>query len=442
MENNNNIISIDDLKTSKRKSRSRKDDLTPAMKQDMISHYIDDTIQNPVGKSPDKKFVCLSPDGIQKLVYEIKDQEVLRSDEAAVLNMLGESIKEHFVNDLDLHMTAKQYKDAVTYWQMKTPTMETPKLIAWKGENCLAFRKLPFELGLGDTPIFDEMMARTSNSEALMCFIGSLFFPESDLQQYVWLQGEGGEGKGALCRFLAKALGCLYSSQTTPSSGDGSKFWTYGIRGARLVVFPDCNNSKWVTSGLFKSLTGGDPIRVEKKGGDIWTESLNTKFIFLSNNRPGVSSQKSDTRRLIYCEMKPFSGKQDARYEARLWKEAGYFISKCTALYLGKYPNHGILDVCSQGVEQLISENEEIYEEYFNEHFELGGGYECLPKYFNNKIISFSKNTFEREALRTWIERIHNLKKTGVKVSGKVIYVYKGVKHIPTGGWGVPSQDE
>ncbi len=298
MENDSNVISLGDVKINKRKaSRSKKDDLTPAMKQDMISHFIDDTIQNPVGKSPDKKFVCLSPNGIQKLVYEIKDQEVLFSDKVAVLNMLGESIKEHFINDIDLHMTAKQYSDAVDYWKMKTPTMAPPRMVSWRGEDCLSMRKLPFQIGLGDTPLFDELMGRITNSNALMAFIGSLIYEESNLQQYVWLHGRGGDGKGALCRVLAKALDHLYSSQVVPIAGD--KFWTYFIRDKRLVVFEDCNNTSWITSGLFKNLTGGGKVSVTQKYGGTWNEDLSAKYIFCSNEKPDLSSEEADQRRII-----------------------------------------------------------------------------------------------------------------------------------------------
>ena len=156
----------------------------------------------------------------------------------------------------------------------------------------------------------------------------------SYMQQYVWLHGKGNEGKGSLNRFLQRVFGPAYCSKQPNESGD--KFWTHELLGKRLVVFPDCNDQKFVTSGLFKSMTGGDPVAVEAKGEMSYTTRLNAKYLVLSNEKPQISSEKADKRRIIYCEIAPREDLIDLNFEARLWDEGGAFLGKCWSLYQGQ----------------------------------------------------------------------------------------------------------
>lgn len=411
----------------KDRQREESEKVSQFDRQLMMSHFINDTDNNPAGFSPSKRFVILTPDGVERLIYRITPEgEFELSGEKAVNAMVASHMETDFAGNPLMEMCNSQRKQAVEYWYYSTPAVEPPKKIAWKGEDCLAFRKLPFELGLGDTPLFDEMMARTSNAEALMCFIGSLVFEEADRQQYVWLHGQGGEGKGALCRFLAKALGRLYASRQAPEKAN--QFWTYSIRDARLVVFPDCNNTGFVASGLFKSLTGGDHVNMERKNGLQWSEVISAKFMFLSNEKPNLSSEMADRRRIIYCEIKPFNGDQDPRYEAQLWKEGGYFLSKCASLYSGMYPHHGVIKTETDVIATWIATNEEDMEEFFNNHFELDKNSYCKPKDFQDKIQMFSRKKHEQRMFRSWLERTHKIVKKPQYHDGNTIYSYHGIK--------------
>ena len=178
----------------------------------------------------------------------------------------------------------------------------------------LAFTRLPWHAADDITPTWDLIISRMSNADAFTAWVGSLFDETSYQQQYVWLHGKGNEGKGCINRFLMRVFGPAYCAKQPKERGD--KFWTHDLLGKRLVVFPDCNDSAFVASGLFKSMTGGDPIPVEAKGEMAYTTRLAAKYLIISNERPDLSSETADRRRIIYCEM---TGRDDA--EAHLEAE-------------------------------------------------------------------------------------------------------------------------
>jgi hypothetical protein len=233
----------------------------------------------------------------------------------------------------------------------------------------LCLRRLPWDLEPGDTPAFDELFSRIDNGFALKAWIGSLFVQASDRQQYCWIYGEGRNGKGSLASFLHRVFGPSYRAETVPEKGN--RFWTSGLLGSRLVVFPDCNNYTFVTTGLFKSLTGGDAVRVERKGLASSTAILQSKFLFLSNTKPALTSKKADRRRVIYCVANELAKDTKiiakADYDAMLWKEGPAFIMKCLSAFKA-CESAGEIPTESLEIEALILGTEEPMEILFKRY--------------------------------------------------------------------------
>jgi phage/plasmid-associated DNA primase len=162
------------------------------------------------------------------------------------------------------------------------------------------------------------------------------------------MYGQGKDGKGTLNRFLARVFGGAFCAKTPPAKGD--KFWTFGLIGKRLVSFADCDDTKFVASGLFKSLTGGDPMPVEAKKQMAFTYMPVAKYLFFSNRKPEISSERSDQRRIIYCEFKPADVVDEAGFQERLWEEGGAFLTNCIVKYAEAHREPG----------PIICENEKI----------------------------------------------------------------------------------
>ncbi len=268
-------------------------------------------------------------------------------------------------------LTAKHMNEIVTEFCAIAPPIPEPAMVLQKNEPGLTYRRLPFDIEPDPTmercPLFCEMMNRTSNNEALVQWIGSLFDPDADMQQYVWLYGEGQNGKSTLGRVLHRILGP--GARYTDPPKKSHDFWLYDLIGKRLVVYGDCDDERFVTHGTFKSMTGGDPVRANVKFAPALQVVMKAKHLFFSNKKPGISSSMADQRRIILCEMMPIEGAADPTYEHRLWLEAPYILGECRRLYQENCgPGRRI--ACDQSAaKELAMENDVRFETIFSCRF-------------------------------------------------------------------------
>lgn len=231
-------------------------------------------------------------------------------------------------------LDARGAENVLAYWRLNSDVISEPAAFAWADEDIYCFSKLPFsyQRGVACPEIFQEFLSRTTNAEALVRFVGSLFYPESDRQQYVWMYGGGNNGKGSFARLLYRALGRGYKALSVPDPSS-YRFFTSQLIAGRLGVFGEVNSPKFVTSALFKQCTGNEPMAIENKGKDSYTAMLTIKFLLLSNSLPALSSEKADLRRIIFCEVKEISGEVRPNYEQELWDNAQNILSYCRDQY-------------------------------------------------------------------------------------------------------------
>ncbi len=284
---------------------------------------------------------------------------------------------------------------------------------------------MPWDPEPGPTPTWDDLLSRASAPEALCAYLGSLFVDASDRQQYLWIYGEGNDGKGSLFRFLHRCFGVAFGNEYVPEGKD--KFWTAGLLNKRIVIFPDCNEYGFITTGLFKSLTGGDPVRMEFKGKQSFTALINTKFIYGSNERPKISGERSDLRRLIYCEMKSWVGDADSNYESRLWDEGGAFIHKCLEAYKKASPQHAAIVVDQDRLSALASDTEEVFEAA-TMHFKIAKGNSCTAAAFYAVVRGqVSTNDHVIRKFKRYLERNHAVTKERRRGEGERGWFYLGI---------------
>ena len=351
----------------------------------------------------------------------------------------------------DYRWSAKTVREARDFWAMATPAIAGDvKMVRWLSERGLCFNRLPWDLGglstPTTTPTWHALMGRMTNSTAFRLWLGSIFFEEARNHQYVWMVGRGGDGKGAINRFLSRVFGNAYCAKQPPAKGD--KFWTYGLIGKRLVAYPDCNAAGFVAGGLFKSLTGDDPIDVEAKGRMSFTYRPIAKHIFFSNENPRISSENAHTRRIIFCEFTGAPEERDPEFEAKLWNEGGLFLTGCIQDYIDAYPNHGDIDTEGDELGDLLSQLEEPYEEAFTRHLGVvqppydtsaalsdlsDDDFEqrCVRPARMQEILHFAfKDERSREGFMKWLQVKHHVKKTTVRRGFKTPKVYVGVGEI------------
>ena len=99
-----------------------------------------------------------------------------------------------------------------------------------------------------------------------MAFHASLFIKEAFLQQYLYIHGGGGDGKGSVVRILKRVLGkAAYIKQRGPSGHD--KHYGVSFVDKRMVVFADSRDPAVVRADYVMALTGDDGLEVEPKEG-------------------------------------------------------------------------------------------------------------------------------------------------------------------------------
>jgi P4 family phage/plasmid primase-like protien len=103
----------------------------------------------------------------------------------------------------------------------------------------------------------------------LIAAANAVLLGRCDLQKAIYLVGNGGNGKGSFLRLLEMLVGDMNTHSTTLNDLCDNQFEIANIYKKRLIICPDEDKR---VGGLsrFKSITGGDSIRGEKKGKDAF----------------------------------------------------------------------------------------------------------------------------------------------------------------------------
>ena len=355
------------------------------------------------------KFFVVSPElGVKRLLYVLDDDLVVYCHD----DFLVDRVLAHSLSRPEFRFTPANARDAATYWIRLQQPIDEPKIVRFKSEAGLCFHRLPFDPVMDaskqDHPLWKEFLGRCSDPIALEAFIGSIFVPESDRHQYLWLYGHGNNGKSTLIKFLHKCLGIAAFSTEPPKKKDDN-FWTYRLIGKRLVTLPDCSDYAFPSSQKFKMISGGDKIAVEPKGKQAFNVDLNCKFVFASNEKPSISSQKADLRRVIFCKIDQIKGRIKTDYFDKLWAEAPSIVGACLLRYYQWCPDNGPIQTNSEEILNIIEEENSSFDYLFNKFFALDTREGVKP----GEAYRFSRSEFARfcEITRLSKSDIHAFRK-------------------------------
>lgn len=328
-------------------------------------------------------------------------------------------------------ITNREASEIARMWVNMTPPIVKPLPVAFASDPGLTFHRLNFDLpesSMDKPKLFEEFLSRCTNRYALAAFIGSLFDPKADRQQYIWLHGYGRNGKGALTQFLRHVLGAACHSEVVPDHKP-NQFWTSTFLGKRLVIFPECDQATFPSSALFKSMSGGDAIRIESKQKDAYSMVLDCKFMFLSNEELSISSNAADLRRAIYCHVGPITGEPDPDYYENLCKESPYILRECIDLYNQLCPRGGSIP-CEDTAEAQAALDDEKYSTFFDAYFERGSPADfvyasSIQKIFDREKIRSGK--VQGRFIQFWM-REYNVKKIRQSTGDQRTWLYYGMK--------------
>lgn len=280
------------------------------------------------------------------------------------------------------------------------------------------------------TPMFDELLSRIVGANEFMCFVGSLFdtSKQADRSQYLWLYGRGNNGKSTIIRLLSRLLGDAATTEIEPTKGR-EHFWTHRVIGRRLVAIPDCENTEFVKSGTFKTITGESEVSLERKGKDYFKAKLDCKFIFSSNELPELYDSPADLRRAIVCEVKPWNQdvKVDTGYGDKIALETEGILAKCIKAYRDSGSKLIVLSGLAQDMQdRTISEGELLYWSFFDQHCVLEIGSSAKSSDLYGCWMTEKKHSKDYAKFMRWLQKRHGVKKS--RVEGRIMLT--GIKFL------------
>ncbi|HEY5688545.1 MAG TPA: DUF5906 domain-containing protein [Yeosuana sp.] len=345
-----------------------------------------------------------------KIVRKISHEKICADIGHLILDVVGSfhdaaACKKHADNWI-------QYNDALTV---------APRTVAFGDYNDLAFHKLDFTPQQGESPLFDEFLSRTTNADALAAFIWSLFVDNCDRQQYVWMYGDGGNGKSSIGDFLGRCLGPAYMAKNSVNAYNNKNFTSTFVN-KRLAVFEDSNSTKFVQSGTFKEVTGGGAIEVQFMYEGAYSTHIDTKFIFFSNFQPELSSKLADLRRIILCHVGPITGEPDSHYTDKLWEERAAILYKCRSIYEKISTGKGVIQCEKLDTTSIAMDSEVAYDSVFEEYLNEGGEISGIALY-NLIRGSLRNHNIKMTQFKDWLLRQKGVK---IKVNGQQT-IYEGI---------------
>lgn len=148
--------------------------------------------------------------------------------------------------------------------------------------------------------------------------IGYCFYRSYEpFQLIAILQGSGGNGKSTFLNYLKRVLGVENVSNVTLQDlgSKNNRFASSQLYRKEANIFADVDSSFLKSTGLLKSLTGGDRMFAEFKGQDPFMFENFAKLIFSANELPPFADFSEGFERRLYVV--PFPVKIDQQFEAK-----------------------------------------------------------------------------------------------------------------------------
>jgi putative DNA primase/helicase len=177
----------------------------------------------------------------------------------------------------------------------------------------------------------DELTNKNQQlKDIAIAFCNAVLTGRSDLQKFLYLFGSGGNGKGVLANLLEMLVGKENTHSTTIKDLNENRFEAANLKGKRLIRMND-EDKRVGGLSVFKSATGGDPIRYERKGKDA-NNFVFTGMVVVAANTPtfvGDSNYAIKRRKVDFpCLFRP-SKRRDLtpEFEADLTAFTTYLLS-------------------------------------------------------------------------------------------------------------------
>lgn len=277
------------------------------------------------------------------LLVEKNTATMISSEDAA--GLLRSYVKDLTGKVADFNVPYTTCLRAVESWLRECHTPEhfrLPPILGFQSEPEVVMTRLPFDPIKIETmeelyhaaPMFHDMLKRVAvNSDALCMRIGSIFDPDCDRKQALWMYGPPDCGKSQWI-WLIQQL-CGNTSTNLGAKDTHSSHWKWSLVGKRLAIVQEAAPT-FLRSCEFKSLTGDLWHLVNPKNKPQINIELPLLFFFMSNDAPAVPKDESLLVRIIDCRMESVPEEDrlpEAQFRGMLTKELPYIAGYCLARY-------------------------------------------------------------------------------------------------------------
>ncbi len=225
------------------------------------------------------------------------------------------------------------------------------------------------------TPVFDRYLHDlTSGDESvihlIMQVIGGVLsnVPGYKFKKGFMLKGSGDTGKSVIFNFVARMVGKRHTCITSLQNLE-ERFGTSDLFCKRFAGDPEMKFARVDEIKYFKTITGGDPIRMERKHGAIFNSTYKGFLWFNCNNLPLFGGDKGEhvyERFIIVpCNNVIPKERQDGDILEKMLKEKDGIVRKCVELFkdtirktdAGTKYSFDIPDVCRREVIEYMKQN-------------------------------------------------------------------------------------
>jgi P4 family phage/plasmid primase-like protien len=215
----------------------------------------------------------------------------------------------------------------------------------------------------------------------LQQWFGYLLLPDTSLQRFLLLVGEGANGKSVICAVVQALLGDR-NVCTVPLEFFGQRFHLVETLGKLANIVPEVGELDKIAEGALKAFVTGDPMQFERKHKAPFTARPTARLVLATNNAPQFSD-KSDGiwRRVLLLKFAvqiPLEERIPGMDKAWWWGAAGELpgILNWALAGLFRLRQHQAFDVpcvCRDAIDTLRAESNPA-RRFLQEYYQAGSG--------------------------------------------------------------------
>lgn len=213
------------------------------------------------------------------------------------------------------------------------------------------------------TPLYDAFFKRHTDGEWIMAWYWGIYSGEYCGRQNPYSDSDGDTGRTSSFRVINDALfgrGKGYAAVSVKKSKIDSQFFYSNVDGKKLLIVGECSNPNWPLDSVYKEISGGDIVDVERKGVDGESKRVKAGIITLANNTPpNLRNERAILSRTVPMMVAPFSEKDGEKVGAvdpLLEAELPGLLAKMKAAWLKRSENNGEYIRTNDAVTELVSE--------------------------------------------------------------------------------------